>query len=133
MDRSKTILLDDSLGNENRILKVVTIPGHKGDAHVLAKGQLTHVYRRTVGQNVAAINTITHFDNRTLVDTGILVRALVLSQVVDVDGGFTLGDIVSIDTDNDTACINRIDCSRASRHLTNPRVSRNVTLHTRTH
>ncbi len=41
MDRRETILLHDALGDEDRILEVVAVPGHERDQHVLAQRQLT--------------------------------------------------------------------------------------------
>ena len=85
VDRGETIFLDDPLRHEDRVFKVVAIPGHERDAHVLAKGQLAHINRGTIRQNVTALDRITCLYDRTLVDTGILVGPGVLCQVVNID------------------------------------------------
>ena len=86
MNRRKTIFLNDSLRDEDRVFEVIAVPGHKGDSHILPKGQLTEIYRWTIGQNVTALNRVARLNNGTLVDTGILVRSLVLREVIDIDG-----------------------------------------------
>ena len=40
------------LGDEDRVLEVVAVPGHERDAHVLAEGQFTHVRGRAVREDV---------------------------------------------------------------------------------
>jgi hypothetical protein len=54
MNRGETIFLDHALGDQDRVLKVVAVPGHEGDAHVLPQGQLTHVDGGTIGQDISA-------------------------------------------------------------------------------
>src|SRR5690606_8183952 len=54
MDSGETIFLHHTLRNQNGVFEVVTVPGHKCDAHVLTQSQLTHIDRRTVGKNIAA-------------------------------------------------------------------------------
>jgi hypothetical protein len=49
MDAGEAIFLHHALGDEDRVLEVVAVPGHEGDAQVLAQRQLAHVRRRTVG------------------------------------------------------------------------------------
>ena len=78
MNRGQTILFNYSLRDQNRVLEVVTIPGHERDTHVLAQCQFTEINRRTIRQNIAALHRVTDTDNRTLVNAGVLVRALVL-------------------------------------------------------
>ncbi len=39
VNRGVAILLNQFLGNQNRILEIVTVPGHKSDQHVLSQGQ----------------------------------------------------------------------------------------------
>ena len=41
MNRSVTIICNNLLRNQNRVFEVVTIPGHKGDQHILTKRQFT--------------------------------------------------------------------------------------------
>ena len=78
---------DHALGDQDRVLEVVAVPRHERDQHVLAERELAQVGRRTVGQHVAARDHVTDVHQRTLVDAGVLVRARVLGQRVDVDAG----------------------------------------------
>ena len=73
---------------QDRVLEVVAVPRHERDQHVLAERELAQVGRRTVRQHVAARDLVAGVHQRTLVDAGVLVRARVLRQVVDVDAGF---------------------------------------------
>ncbi len=109
MDRRITIVRHHFFGNQNRILKVVAIPRHERDQHVLAQCQFAQVSRRTIGQYVATRNVITTLDDRTLVDVGVLVRTRVLDQVVDVHTHFTGLVLVVIDANHHTIGINMID------------------------
>ena len=43
VDGGEAILLDHPLGNQNRILEVVTVPWHERDQEILAQRQLTHI------------------------------------------------------------------------------------------
>ena len=65
--------------------KFVAVPRHERDTHVLAQGQLALVDRGAIGKDVALLYDISSPDQRTLVDTGVLVGAGELGQVVDVD------------------------------------------------
>ena len=86
VDRGEEVVLHDALGDEDRVLEVVAAPGHERDEHVPAEGELAHVGRRAVGDDVARRSRGRPIDHdRALVDAGVLVRALVLDQVVDVD------------------------------------------------
>src|SRR5450631_69629 len=87
VNRGEVIVLDQSLGDQDRIFEVVTAPGHEGDQDIFAKGQLAPLGSGTVGQNVACLHVIARLDDGTLVDAGVLVRALELDQVIDVGLG----------------------------------------------
>ena len=73
MDRSKTILFNHPLGDQDRIFEVVAIPGHEGDTHVLPQRQLTHIHRGAISHDIATRNRFPDTHQRTLIDTGILV------------------------------------------------------------
>ena len=83
----KWSLLDQPLGDEDRVLEVVAAPGHERDQDVLAQRQLAALGGRTVGDDVAHLDVVAALDDRLLVDAGVLVRALELGQVVDVGLG----------------------------------------------
>ena len=133
MDRGQTIFLDHALGYENRILKVVSVPWHEGDSHILTERQLTEVHRGSISKNVAALNRVTRAHNGPLIDTGVLVRTLVLGQVINIDRRFVLSHLSRIDTNNDSARVNRVNDTAACCHFTNAGIAGHVTLHTRAH
>ena len=53
VDRGVAVVGDDALGDQDRVLEVVAVPGHERDQHVLAERQLAHVGRGAVGDHVA--------------------------------------------------------------------------------
>ena len=54
MDRGKAILRRNALGDQNRVLVVVTVPRHERDQHVLAERQFAHIGGSAVRHHVAA-------------------------------------------------------------------------------
>ena len=53
VDRGVVVLLDQPLGDEDRVLEVVAAPGHEGDEHVAPERQLAEVGARPVGEHLA--------------------------------------------------------------------------------
>ena len=49
VDRGEEVVLDQALGDEDRVLEVVAAPRHERDDHVLAERQLARLGGRTVG------------------------------------------------------------------------------------
>src|SRR5690606_10598720 len=133
VDGGQAVFLRHPLRQQDGVFVVVTVPRHEGDAEVLTQGQLTHIHRRTVGHDVATLNLITGFHQRTLVNTGVLVRAGVFGQVVDVDTGFTSNGFVIVHFYHDTGGVNGIDHTATLGHHTHTGVSRYRTFHTGTH
>ena len=66
----------------DRVLEVVTLPGHERDEQVLAERELAVHRRRTVGEHVALLHLLTGGHDRLLVDAGALVRAAELGEAV---------------------------------------------------
>ena len=58
MHRSIHILLYQPLAEKNRILIVVTFPGHKSDQRVFAKSNLTAGSRRTIGNDLSGLYAV---------------------------------------------------------------------------
>jgi hypothetical protein len=58
MDSGEAVFLDHALRDKDRVLEVVAVPGHERDAHVLAQRQLSQVDGWTIGQDIAARNTV---------------------------------------------------------------------------
>ena len=133
VDRREAVLLDDALGDQDRVFEVVAVPRHERDAHVLAKRQLAHVGRRTVGQHVAAGDHVTFLDQRTLVDAGVLVRTRVLGQVVDIDTGFAGRGLLVVDAHDDARRIDGVDDAAAPCDHASHRSRWQLPLHAGTH
>ena len=122
VDRGKPILLNNALRDEDRILKVVAVPGHERDAHVLAQRQLTQINRGSIGKDVAAGHHIARLHNGALVNTGVLVRTLILGQVINIDRRVIDADFLGINPHHDAARIDRVDHPASQRDLTDPGV-----------
>ena len=105
MDGCETVFRYNPLRNQDRIFKVVTIPGHECDQHVLAKGKFTKIGRRAISQYVTFGHNITKFHQWTLIHTGVLIRALILDEVIDIHTGITGRNLIFIGMDNNTSCI----------------------------
>ena len=114
VDRGEHVVLHDPLGEQDRVLEVVAIPRHERDEHVAAERELAEFGRGTVGDDVALLDLIAHLHQRTLVDAGVLVRALELHQPIDVDA--RLRRIVLLGrADDDTGGVDLIDHAGAAR------------------
>ena len=109
MNRGITIFLDQFFGNENRILEVVTFPGHESDQNILTKSQFTPVGRRTVGDNLTTLDHIANLDDRLLVKASVLIGTDKLDEIVNINTGTGFVDFIFIDLDDDTAGVNRLD------------------------
>ena len=81
----EAVFLDYALGDEDRVLEVVAVPRHERDQEVLAERELAQMGRRAVRQHVAALDRIARLHQRSLIDAGVLVRARVLGERIDVD------------------------------------------------
>src|SRR6185369_6408469 len=107
VNRGVDVLFGDALADEDRVFEVVALPGHERDDHVLTERELTHVGRRTVGENVTLLHVFARADDRLLVVAGALVGALILGQVIDVGHLITLtrdgadDDAFGVDTFDD--------------------------------
>ena len=108
VDRREHVVLHDALGDEDRVLVVVAVPGHKRDQHVAAQRQLAELGRRAVGDDVALRHGVADLHQRTLVDAGRLVGALVFHQAIDIDARLGRIEIFG-GTDHDTGGIDLVD------------------------
>ena len=66
VDRGEHVVLGDALGDEDRVLEVVALPGHERDEHVLAERELAHVARGAVGEHVAGLDHVARAHDRLL-------------------------------------------------------------------
>ena len=80
VNRGVVVVLDETLGNEDRVFKVVAAPRHERDQHVSPKSQFALFRARTVGQHLSLHHAIALADDRLLIDAGVLVRPLELRQ-----------------------------------------------------
>ena len=104
-------------------LVVVAVPGHEGDEHVLAQSQLAQIGARPVGDELALDDHVAHLHQRALVDAGVLVRALELAQLVDVDPGIARCQVVG-DTHHDAHRVDLVDHAGALRGMRRARIAR---------
>ena len=84
MNRGVGIVADEILVQKNGVLVVVALPRHEGDGGVLTERDLTVRGSGTVGNDLAGLHAIAVGHDGTLVDTGALVGALELHEVVGV-------------------------------------------------
>ena len=56
VDRGEHVVLDDPLGEQDRVLEVVAVPRHERDQHVAAERQFAEIGRGTVGDDVALLD-----------------------------------------------------------------------------
>ena len=132
VDGGETIFLNHTLGDEDGVFEVVTVPRHERYAHVLTERQFTEVGGRTVCQHVAALNWLTQRYTRHLVDTGVLVRTGVFGQVINVDTCFARVHLVFVNFDNDTGSIHVLNSTATFSNCSNTGVNGNSTFHTGT-
>ena len=132
MDRGEDVVLDDALGEQDRVLEVVAVPRHERDEHVAAERELAELGRRTVGDDVALLHLIAHLHQRTLVDAGVLVRALEFHQPIDVDA--RLGRVGFLRrAHHDTGGVDLIDDAGAARRDRGAGIARDHALHAGAH
>ena len=75
---------------------------------VAAERQFAQICRRAIGDDVAGFAPVANLHQRALVDAGVLVRALELQQVVDVNAG-SLPPHRSFGADHDARGVDLID------------------------
>ena len=128
MNRSKALVADDALRNQDRVLEVIAVPRHERDQHVLAERELAHVGGGAVGDHVALGDQVTHPHQRTLIDIGVLIRTGVLDQIVNVDADFTGGRLLVVHAYYDAARVDVVDDAAAACLHRGARVNRNGAL-----
>ena len=82
MNGRKRIVLHETLGNNNSILVVVTVPRHERNEQILTQRKLTLFGCRTVSKHRASFNALAVFNKRHLVVAGGLVGTLELGKLV---------------------------------------------------
>ncbi len=119
-----------TIRSESRIevFEVVAVPRHERDQHVAAERELTEIGRRTVSDDVALLDDVADLHQRTLVDAGRLVGALVLHQPVDIDARLGRIEIFG-GADDDAGRVDLVDHARTACRDRSTRVTRNDALH----
>ena len=84
MNRGIYILLHQTLGKQNRVLIVVSFPGHKPNQRILAQSNLAVLGTWSVGNHISCLHMIPFIHNRLLVVTVGLVASLKLCQMVNL-------------------------------------------------
>ena len=115
VDRGEDVVTYNTLRDQNGVFVVVPVPRHKRDDHVFTQCQITDVCRWTISNNFALQNCIAHFNQRTLVDAGVLVGTLEFTHAVNINARITNCQ-VRCRTNNDTCCIDLVDNTGTFRH-----------------
>src|SRR5579862_5229187 len=119
----------DTMRSEIRIvLEVVAVPRHEGAEHVAAQGELAELGRRPVADHIAGLHMVADAHQRPLRDAGVLVRALELQEIVDVDAG-RVGRGVFGRADDDAHAIDLVDDAGAASDDGNARIARHRLFH----
>src|SRR5207237_6049728 len=128
VDRGEDVVLHDPLGEQDRVFEVVAVPRHERDQHVAPQRELAEIGRGTVGDDVALLDDIADLHQRTLVDAGRLVGALVLHQPVDIDA--RLGGIEILGgADHDAGGVDLVDHAGTARRDRSTGVAGDHALH----
>src|SRR2546428_188752 len=117
MDRGELVVLDDPVGEADRVLVVPALPGHERDEDVLPEGELALVGRVAIGQDLVRLHAVAHRDQRPLVEARALVRADELLQAVPerVAGALFDPDLRRGDRTHDTGCARHHHLSGVAR------------------
>src|SRR5690606_27025413 len=83
--RSVNIIAYNALRNNDRILEVVTLPGHVSHQKVTAECQLAILCGIALAKRLSRLYALTFANNRRQVDAGILVRSTELDQVIRLE------------------------------------------------
>ncbi len=129
VDRREDVVLDEPLGDEDRVLEVVAVPGHERDQHVASQRQLAHVRRGAVGQHVVGGDAVADLHQRTLIDGRVLIRTGVLDEVVDIDTRLARTGLLVVHADDDSARVHGVNNAATRRRHGDPGVDGNGTLH----
>ena len=114
VDRGEDVGGDDALRKQDRVLEIVALPRHERDQHILTERQIAKIGRRAVRDDVAPLDPVAHAHQRPLVDAGVLVRALELAQIVDIDARFRRIGFIG-GTNHDAGRIDLVDHSGTLR------------------
>ena len=92
VDRGEDVVLDEALGDDDRVLVVVALPRHVRDDEVAPEGELARLGGRPVGDHLVLDDLVALDDQRLLVHRGALVRAPELLELVGAQVAGPLAD-----------------------------------------
>ncbi len=134
MKRGEDVLLDQPLGDDDRVLEVITPPGHEGGDDVPAEGQLAQVGAGAVGQDLALDDRVALADDGPLGEAGILVGPEELGQDIEVGRDLViLGLVGFVDMDENPLGVDEGDGSRSLADDDVARTLGHKMLHARAH
>src|SRR5471030_3035859 len=94
----------------------------------LAEREFAEIGRGTISNDVGLLDLVAYLHQRTLVDAGVLVRALIFHQPVDIDAG--LGRVrFAGRTNDDTGGVHLINDAGTARGNRGTRVAGDHTFH----
>src|SRR4030095_15528944 len=79
--RGINIFFYHQLAEQHSIFEVVAPPGHQRHHHVATQSKLAHFGGRSIGDDVAGFHLIADDDDRPLINTSILIRALIFDEI----------------------------------------------------
>ena len=116
VDRGEHLVLDEPLGEHDRVLEVVALERHERDEQVRAERELAVVGRGAVCQHRARRDLVALADDRPVVDQRALVRAHELRQVVLVARAPALDDDArGVEVDDGAGVLRDDDVARVDR------------------
>src|SRR5690625_741220 len=92
VDRGEDVVLDQSLGEDDRVFVVVPFPRHEGGEEVLTKREFAFVGCGAVGEHGAHLNPVAFAGQHALVVGGSLVGPLELGELVGEGGAVVVGN-----------------------------------------
>src|ERR1035438_8403923 len=96
VDRGEHVVLDQALGEDDRVLVVVAFPRHERDQQVASQCHFALVSAWAVGDDLALLDPLAFSDDRLLVEAGALVGPAELGDQVGAAGPVVVhhGDVV---------------------------------------
>ncbi len=128
VDRGVGVFAHEALADEDRVLEVVTAPGHERDEHVAPERELAVLGAGPVREDLARADALALKDDRLLVDAGVLVRAAELDQRVDVRAE-VLTTLLARHADDDAGRVDLVDDAGAPADDHRAGVARRRLLH----
>src|SRR5581483_7351935 len=136
VDGGVVVVFHQLLGDEDRVLKVVAAPRHKGDENVTSQRQLAVIRARTVGNDLSLQNPLALSNGRLLINASVLVGPLELGELINIATNFTRqlpGMVFAFHAHDDPFRIDRINNAVALGEDDGARVAGGDAFHSGTH